>query len=352
MLVRFGIFTLAGSFTLLMSSCTGVGGQAQTSGQMNQNLLATNQSSSSVSAADLITTPVVPTPTPAPVLTSGGGILYCPDGSRPNLDSNDPCPGSGLLVCKGGMTPVNNKCMCPAGAYDTGDACVTCATNQQYNPKTQECDARTSCDAGYTYDGHSCVAISENCKAYQEIVDDNFAIPARDSSNMCYYIKIVNTVASQGSMNIVPRRTDVVARNHDNWNGNQAPHLMGDRSLSFRIMGPRQVVLSGDTHGAADIYVDNFFLVEIGLPGATSPTLWASGTGDAPPIDSHGNQTPILVGGKPILDYHAYQGGGTSNFSAYDFSPLLDVGANVTFRGSALDCGGVAYSSDVYLVFK
>lgn len=334
------------AFSMIIASCTGGGAN------FGVNQKANLSQASSIQAAASVAAPIVAPPLPANPIIKSSGLLLCPDGSRPNLDSVDPCPGSGLLVCSGAMTPVSNKCICPANSYSAGDACITCALNQQYNPTTQMCDAKTSCNAGYTYDGHSCVAITENCQSYQEIVSDTFAVPARDSRNTCYYIKLVSAVASQSSSNIIPRRTDIVSRNHDTWNGNQAPHLMGERSLSFKIMGPRQVVLSGDTHGGADIFVDNYFLVEVGLPGAALPALWASGTADAPPVDAKGNLTPILVGGQPVTNYHAYQSGGTSNFSAYDFSPMLDIGENVSFRGSALDCGGAAYSSEVFLVFK
>ncbi len=345
---RVSLLTMTGIFSMIIASCTGGSSNLSSNQTANLGQTSSRQAISSVSASTVAT---IPAPVATPIIKSSG-LLLCPDGSRPNLDSPDPCPGSGLLVCSGAMTPVSNKCICPANAYSAGDACINCDANQLFNPTMQMCVAKVSCNSGYTYDGHSCVAITQNCQSYQEVVDSNFAVPARDSSNTCYYIKLTSAVASQSSMNIIPRRTDVVARNHDTWNGNQAPHVMGDRSLSFKIMGPRQVVLSGDTHGGADIYVDNFFLVEVGLPGATSPALWASGTGDAPPVDASGNQTPILVGGQPVTNYHAYQAGGTSNFKAYDFSPMLDIGENVTFRGSALDCGGAAYSSDVYLVFK
>lgn len=276
-------------------------------------------------------------------------------GTNPTTPTDPTTPVAGS--CASPRVHVGGTCVCPAGSNDAGASCVTCDANQRFNPTTLRCEALTiTCGPGETYDGHQCVAISPSCDSYVEVTSSRFAIPARavntdGRGKVCYYVKLVNRVAKASSSTFTQLRSDIVSRLHGGA-GNAPPHVMAAREVSFVLQGEREVVLAGDSHGGDDIYVDNYFLVEVMYSGLTRPNLWASGTRDALPYDSGGNPSPILVGSQPVTDWHAFGDGGTSRFNPINMYNQLTRDREITFKGSALDCGSVGESSDVYLLFR
>jgi hypothetical protein len=188
-----------------------------------------------------------------------------------------------------------------------------------------------------------CVKKTANCDSYVEITATSFIVPARDAGRICYYRKMVNELSSRSSTTVPDVRNDIIARDHDG----KTPHprIMGSSSVNFAMLGEREVVLSGDPYGGNDIYVDNFVLLEVA--SSKDIKLWASGTADAPPVGGM-----LQVGGQAIADYHSYQQGGTSNFNAINLQSLFPLNQTLTLRASAMDCGGIAYTSNVYLLFQ
>lgn len=261
------------------------------------------------------------------------------------------------VMCAQDHVPVAGACVCPAGSNDLGNSCLTCNANEKFNPMTMKCDVQTvMCPAGQTYDGHACVAISATCDSYVEVTSSKFVIPPRavnanGGGKVCYYVKLIAKVEKANSTTFVERRNDIVSRNHGGA-GNAPPHVMASKEISFLLQGDREVVLAGDSHGGDDIYVDNFFLVEIMFPGLMKPNLWASGTADALPFNDSGAIMNILVNKQEVTDWHAFGGGGTSTFHAINMYSQMTKNKDISFKGSSLDCGSVGESSDVYLLFR
>ena len=309
---------------------------------------ATSPTNVEMGGADTTTSGTVPGgETPILVTPPTDGMPIVPPVIPPTAST---CPRDHVQV---GMT-----CVCPAGSNDVGNSCLTCKSDEVFNSLTLKCEVQMAimCPAGQTYDGHGCVAISPACDSYVEVTSDNFAIPARTQTadgkgKVCYYAKLVNKVKLANSSTFTERRSDIVSRLHGG-SGNAPPHVMGSREIKFVLQGDREVVLAGDSHGGDDIYVDNYFLVEVMFPGLAKPNLWASGTADALPYASGGGTMPIQVNGQSVLDWHAYGAGGTSTFHAINMYNQLAKDKEISFRGSALDCGSVGETSDFYLLFR
>lgn len=282
---------------------------------------------------------------------TGGTTPVTPTDGSPTTPTVTPAP-----TCMAPRISVGQTCVCPAGSNDIGNSCLTCSATEKFNPMTLKCEPlAVACAPGQTYDGHNCVAISPTCDSYVEVTSSKFAIPARaidpTKGKVCYYVKLVSKIGLKSSDMFPERRDDIVSRLHGGA-GNAPPHVMASKQISFVLQGDREVVLAGDSHGGADIYVDNYFLVEIMFPGLMKPNLWASGTADALPYDSKGVPSPIMVGNFPVDDWHAYGAGGTSTFHAINMFNQLAKDKEISFRGSSLDCGSVGETSDVYLLFR
>lgn len=289
--------------------------------------------------------------------SQGGGTLDSDDSATapPGTGSTIGTPGV-AVSCPAPKVSVANSCICPAGSNDVGNACLTCSAFEKFNPMTLKCDALTvACPAGETYDGYKCVAISATCDSYVEVPSSKFVIPPRNvnadgKGKVCYYVKLVSKVQLAPSESFSARRSDIVSRNHGG-EGNAPPYVLASKLVSFILQGDREVVLAGDSFGGADIYVDNYFLVEVLYPGLTKSNLWASGTADALPYSGKG-VGPIMVDGQPVDDWHAFGEGGTSTFKAINMYSHMTKNKEILFRGSSLDCGSVGESSDVYLLFR
>ncbi len=204
-----------------------------------------------------------------------------------------------------------------------------------------------TCAPGTAWDGNACVEITPECNSYVEIdpsPTENILIPARTTAKICYYVKLVNVLSNRDSQQVTPVRSDIIARDHDG--ETPRPRIMGERIVNIALAGERHVLLASNTAGTNRIRVDNFVLMEFTMNGQTG--FWASGSADAPPPNGR-----ITVGGVPVTNYQENAPSGANNYvPAHDLRPYLQLNTPVRLRGSALDCGGVAETSDIYLLFK
>jgi hypothetical protein len=264
----------------------------------------------------------------------------------------DPVPSAIArpIACASPKQMLGQSCLCPADTIEVPDVgCISkvCNVGSTFNMTTHHCDAAPTCAANYAYDGHSCVLQSTQCSSYVEIKDDQFVLPAK-INNVCYYVKLVDQYDLSPSGNLKRYRDGIVSRNHDGV-GNRAPGIIGDRKIIFKLPADSQwsVVLGGDTHGEKEMAVDNYFLAEISSASAKLPVLWAAGTEDAIPQSG-----PITVDGQALTDFHIHGTSATSRFQPEDITSKIVKGESIEFHGSALDCGGVAGSTDIYLIFR
>ena len=257
---------------------------------------------------------------------------------------------SAVQICASPKQLMGQTCVCPADTIEVPDVgCMskTCSVGNTFNLKSHRCEASRVCDAGYTDDGHSCVLQSTQCLSYVEIKEDKFVLPAK-VNNVCYYVKLVDQYNLSPSGQLKNFRKDIISRNHDG-GGNRAPGIIGERKISFKLPADSQwnIVLGGDTHGEKEMAVDNYFLAEISSENAKLPILWAAGTADALPGDG-----PLTVNGQAVTDFHIHGTSATSHFQPEDITSKIVKGESVEFHGSALDCGGIAGSTDIYLIFR
>jgi hypothetical protein len=202
----------------------------------------------------------------------------------------------------------------------------------------------------------------ESCDSYKELKSP-FVIPERDCSHTCYYVKLSNAVASQPSSDYTVYDTNVTARDHNNFNDMSpvSPHIVGSSSTSagavadvqFVLQGKREIMLSGDTSGSQDIYVDNFILVRLSQGGKS--TYYGEGTGDSLTyVNSSipGDNGHINVGGQPLQNYLVGAAQGAADFTPTNYGNLFELNTPVELKSEALDCGVVGQVSDIYLLFR
>lgn len=225
-----------------------------------------------------------------------------------------------------------------------------CAAKKTYSqdPRYLNSGLNPLCDAGETYDGTSCVPFKAECDSFVELKASPYIIPARSSENICYFIKVVNAVASASSSTIPAMRSDIIARSHDANTPN--PRIMGETKITnLLIGGEREMILASNSIGTGIIKVDNFVLVESYFDdndGSSTRRLFGQGTADAPRTNE-----PLSVGGHEVK-YITGKNGGTDIINPIDLQAFIPILRPVQARISALDCGGTAEASDIYLVFK
>ncbi|MEZ4871349.1 MAG: hypothetical protein R2827_03695 [Bdellovibrionales bacterium] len=192
----------------------------------------------------------------------------------------------------------------------------------------------------------------DNCSTFVEIPEGMTVIPAYDAQRICYYKKLMSARTQEKSGTRGEIRTDnVIADNHDDTVNNVdqggviEPYELADVSFNFRLAGLRRVAFTGKYDDAnADMKIDNFFLVE--LSGPQNSSVWAYGTADAEPKDGK-----ILLNGEPVENFYSFVPWGLATLTAIDVTSSVPFNADLSFRFRALDCGGMAEGSDVYLVF-
>lgn len=203
------------------------------------------------------------------------------------------------------------------------------------------------CPGGQTYDGTRCVPFSEVCASFQELTGDPIVVPARDGSGVCYYLKLINHKALVSSSQYPNMRMDIEARPHDPTTTH--PRIMDTKTINeLRILGTREIVLSGAFDGSARVRVDNFFLVETEFvsQGQLVKKLFGQGTADAPKPGQ-----PLTVGGQEVV-YVPGLASGTDIIDPVDLALVTPLQMPVKFRVSALDCGSVGETSDIFVLFR
>ncbi len=185
----------------------------------------------------------------------------------------------------------------------------------------------------------------DGCASFVEIDVDTAVIPARTADGICYYKRLMSAIPNHGSGDMgEDRAPDVVSDNHDG-PGVINPYIIADTSFDFSLAGPRNVAFSGAFNDPNQVMkIDNYFLIEI--QGPENASVWAYGTADAEP-----NGGSILLNDQPVENFYSFAPGGTATVTAIDVSSSIPAMADLNLRFRALDCGGAAAGSDVFLVF-
>lgn len=217
----------------------------------------------------------------------------------------------------------------------------TCRQYIEITPDTSKYDNGLTC--GGPYDVHR--PWSKH-SAYAD-----FSVPKR-ADGVCYYVKMIDKTNYLNSYQFRYMRNDIMARNHDG----RSPHpwVMGMNDVVFRMEGDREVVLGSNKYGNAPMFFDNFLLVETRLSTSPANDKWdLQGYGTADSLPSNGR--PITVLGKPV-NFTPLAGSGMATVQPISLPQLnpsvTGKNATVVLRTTALDCGVIGQTSDVYLVFK
>jgi hypothetical protein len=381
--------------TDLSAGVSGGGSDGSTGPGSNPSPTPTASSSTGVNPSPTPSSSSSVSPSPSPSSSNGGGSSHPSPSPSPSSSGGTTGTGGGNPIpspspshtlppvsCSGGQTAIGSSCVCPGTDGWDGKNCISCADNQLWNPKTQTCDNTckqgmyataaggcTSCPSGQAWDGTECVSstgscslTTETCDSYKELTSP-FVIPERDCSHTCYYIKLSSKVALQNSDDFTVYDQNVLARDHDNYSdlNPKHPHIIGSSSKStgavadvqFVLQGEREIMLSGNTSGTQDVYVDNFVLVQLGMGGQTS--YYGEGSSDSVTYTNSsvaGDNGYINVAGSELKNYLVGASGGTSNFTPINFGPELQLNTVIDFKSEALDCGQVGQVSDIYLLFR
>lgn len=228
------------------------------------------------------------------------------------------------------------------------------------NPPGGNPDSPTNCPSGTVFDGTACVTPQEGCLSYQVLQPDangNVTVPQRTSAQICHVLRVFT---HRTQFNSLSQRTDIIAANHngpkvnDFYTQKANPYVLSNLAINLTLQGPREVFLSGSANQAADLFVDNFFLLEL----ETSPkTLWIRGTRDIFPRASvNVPYEPIQIGSRSVAqsssEFFGTEQGSTETVKYSDLTNLFPVGQTLPVRVSALDCGGNKKVSDGFLLFR
>ena len=204
------------------------------------------------------------------------------------------------------------------------------------------------------------------CEEYVMLSDfgSKLEVPARTNNGVCYFVKIADAVAQQrsGSPGINQRDVTVKAADHDASRTSQGyqfennPFFLGGSAFDLKVGEHWKMAISGAFNDpSADMFIDNFFLFE--LKNSLIDQAWAYGTDDAR-ARPNGQMRDVrrrnhLGFFEPVTDFTVFAPGGTARVTAISLDLYLDRIRNEStqFRFRALDCGGSARLSDVYLVF-
>lgn len=196
-------------------------------------------------------------------------------------------------------------------------------------------------------------------------------VPARGGTkNICYSVKLVDGVYFETSRKNPFRDNSVISSDHDNKaNGanNSHPFNLGQSVVNVILEGPRAIKLSGATSGTEKIAVDNFILVGV-MPKENlhNPSYYTGyGTSDCQiynvPGNSIGYNTPPYnnTDGRYYVNFNSspvelvpFAIGGTANVDPFRIDGDMSTNRVYSIDFRALDCGGVGYSSDIYLTFN
>lgn len=260
---------------------------------------------------------------------------------------------SNASVKSGTVAPGSARVALPNVTSDL--ACEVTAKNSAAATIKVQVEIAVNCGAKFKVGG-KCEEFS--CKTIQTISPNSsgvLEVPARSAAGVCFAIKIMDALPNQTSIRIGKGKdADVISRNHDNgWNNPNnvaAPYRMGNSILDFRLLGARQVKLSGQGSSLASIQVDNFVLVGTYPKSIASPDaryFRAYGTSDSSVRDTNS----VLFKGTPIA-VKPFGSGGTATVSPLDITPDVSIGDINTFDVRALDCGSSGTMSNLFLLFQ
>ncbi len=195
------------------------------------------------------------------------------------------------------------------------------------------------------------------CKSVIELqppaVGNLLHVPARDSSGVCYTLKIINPSRfSPSSINTL-LDLDVVSRNHDNGYSDPTkirhPYVLGESSFGLYLEGERSLKLAGGNSATTGISVDNFILVGLSpIAQLGNPFYYlAYGTKDS----TVGDLTGVLFNDQTV-PLTAYAVGGTSLVPPLNLDNKVSSKVNYALDVRALDCGGVGTVSNIYVLFQ
>ena len=177
------------------------------------------------------------------------------------------------------------------------------------------------------------IEIKSTCDSYIEIKSDQFSIPIKDASNICYYKKIFTGIASNSTSNYEEM----------NKNSENGKKLMMQEQISLivNLARGRRVVVSSDFLREESFVVDNFLLVQV---DQNKPIFsgWS--------YEYENTQLKNNYDGSRI-DISFYSKDAYLN--AWEITNLFENEKNLNLKISTLDNGG-AYqlSPNTYLVFK
>jgi len=187
------------------------------------------------------------------------------------------------------------------------------------------------------------------CKTYHEITSSDFVVPPKTADGKCYYVRLMSPVAKHKSGAFGESRTvGVLSADHRSkpYVNYVEPYSLADVSMKVGLSGPWQVALSSSfSDPKQDMKIDNYFLIEL----STSAWSYRFGLGTKDSIIS--SAKPILVNNTPIDSFTDFAAGGTAVVKAIGLNSYISASSKVNVRFRALDCGGEADGTDVFMVF-
>lgn len=192
-------------------------------------------------------------------------------------------------------------------------------------------------------------------------------VPARTDKGICFTLKLVSAKAYNPSSKNPDRDGDVISADHDKGETlNSHPYNLGEKVVNLFLEGPRSIKLAGSPDGLSEIKVDNYILVGIAPTTEIYDPIYykAYGTSDCRihnvPTNAIGITPPYNnTEGIAYLSYNDYPvlltpfaTGGTASVTPFRVDGDMKTNRSYSLDFRALDCGGIAVTSDIYLSFE
>ena len=193
------------------------------------------------------------------------------------------------------------------------------------------------------------------CRVFREVPGFPFSVPARTQEGICYYKKLFEAIpfSNSGSgfqgLGVRPRLDNVLSRGHGGDNSPYPihPYILGRVVFDFKMLGAREVKLSGRPDQLVTIRVDNFVLVGSRKLSENQFAYSAYGT-----ADSAIYYTDHIVADDQPVYLNPFGAWGTATIGALPLTERFSVNEDYTLNINALDCGGMQELSEIYVVFQ
>lgn len=193
------------------------------------------------------------------------------------------------------------------------------------------------------------------CRVFREVPGFPFSVPARTQEGICYYKKLFEAIpfSNSGSgfqgLGVRPRLDNVLSRGHGGDNSPYPihPYILGRAVFDFKMLGAREVKLSGRPDQLVTIRVDNFVLVGSRKLSENQFAYSAYGT-----ADSAIYYTDHIVADDQPVYLNPFGAWGTATIGALPLTERFSVNEDYTLNINALDCGGMQELSEIYVVFQ